>query len=128
MLLIKVLHMSFAMLAIALFATRAVLGFQSGDGQIASPRLARVFKIAPHVVYTVLLLCGLYLLWQLPLTVAQYPHWLLVKIGLFVVAVSASAKAFRAGTNYSQFKQGVFVTALAYVAILWLVIAKPTGF
>ena len=123
MMLMKVLHMSFGVLAILMFATRAILGAiaPSPSGQLASAGLTKFFKIAPHVVYTVVLVAGVAMLLQLPI----YPHWILAKIVLFLVAISASVKAFRATATASQFKTGVFVATVAYAAILWLAIAKP---
>lgn len=123
MMLIKVLHMSFGVLAILMFATRAVLGMlaPSPSGQLASAGMSKFFKIAPHIVYTVVLLTGLSVLMYLPI----YPHWIFAKIVLFLVAISASVKAFRDTATVSQFKTGVFVATIAYVAILWLAIAKP---
>jgi uncharacterized membrane protein SirB2 len=123
MTLIKVLHMSFGVLAILMFATRAILGMlaPSPNGQLASAGLNKFFKIAPHIVYTLVLLAGVGLMLQLPI----YPHWIFAKIILFLVAISASVKAFRETATVSQFKTGVFVASIAYVAILWLAIAKP---
>ena len=123
MMLIKILHMSFGVLAIIMFAARAVLGVlaASPNGQLASAGLSKFFKITPHIVYTVVILAGLSLLWQLPI----YPHWILAKIVLFLVAISASVKAFRETATASQFKTGVFIATVAYAAILWLAIAQP---
>lgn len=123
MMLIKVLHMSFGVLAILMFVTRAILGAMapSPSGQLASAGLSKFFKIAPHVVYSVVLLSGIAMLLQLPI----YPHWIFAKIILFLVAISASVKAFRDTATVSQFKTGVFVASIAYAAILWLAIAKP---
>lgn len=123
MMLMKMLHMSFAIVAILMFATRAVLGFLSSSpsGQLASAGLSKFFKIAPHVVYTVVLLTGLSVLMYLPI----YPHWVFAKIILFLVAISASVKAFRDTASVSQFKAGVFVATIAYVGVLWLAFAKP---
>lgn len=123
MMLIKVLHMSFGILAILMFATRAILGMlaPSPSGQLASTGLSKFFKIAPHIVYSVVLLIGLHLLLKLP----PGQHWAFAKIVLFLVAISASVKAFRDTATVSQFKTGVFVATVAYMAILWLAIAKP---
>lgn len=123
MMLIKVLHMSFGVLAILMFATRAVLGLLSSSpsGHLSSAGLSKFFKIAPHIVYTVVLLAGIALLMYLPI----YPHWIFAKIVLFLVAISASVKAFRDTATVNQFKAGIFVASIAYVAILWLAIAKP---
>lgn len=121
--LIKVLHMSFGVLAILMFATRAVLGMlaPSPNGQLASAGLTKFFKIAPHIVYTVVVLAGVWMLLLLPI----YPHWIFAKIVLFLVAISSSVKAFRDTASVNEFKMGVLVASVAYVAILWLAIAKP---
>ncbi len=123
MMLIKILHMSFGVLAILMFATRAILGMRapSPSGQLASVGLSKFFKIAPHIVYTVVVLVGLHLLLKLP----PGQHWAFAKIILFLVAISASVKAFRATATPNQFKTGVLVATVAYAAILWLAIAKP---
>lgn len=39
---------------------------------------------------------------------------------LFLVAISASVKAFRETATASQFKTGMFIATVAYAAILWL--------
>jgi uncharacterized membrane protein SirB2 len=123
MMLATMLHVVFAIVAILMFVTRAVLGVlaPSPSGQLASAGLTKFFKIAPHIVYTVVLLAGLSLLFQLPI----YPHWVFAKIVLFLVAISASVKAFRQTATANQFKMGIAVASVAYVAILWLALAKP---
>jgi uncharacterized membrane protein SirB2 len=122
--LIKIIHMSVGTLAILLFITRAVLGARSSNGRLSSAGLERFFKIAPHIVYSVIVGCGLYLLLQLP---QVYPHWLIAKMVLFVVAVSASTKAFKVTATREQFKRGVLVAAVAYAGMIGLIVVKPNG-
>ncbi len=56
-----------------------------------------------------------------------YPYWIIAKMILFVVAVSASIKAFGPNASTGQFKAGLLVASLAYAAILGLIVAKPFG-
>jgi hypothetical protein len=56
-----------------------------------------------------------------------YPHWLIAKMVLFVVAVSASTKAFKVTATREQFKRGVLVAAVAYAGIIGLIVVKPSG-
>lgn len=121
--LIKIIHMSFGVLTLLLFATRAFMGLRSPNGRLTASK-EKFFKIALHAGYTVLVLCGLWLLVQLP---NVYPHWIIAKLVLFAVALSASTKAFKTTATRAQLKSGVFVASIAYVAIVWLIIAKPGG-
>lgn len=120
--LIKILHMSFGLLAPLLFWARVAMSWKT-NGEMTGGT-AKFFKIAPHIVYTVLVLCGLHLLMQLP---GVYPHWLIAKLVLFAVAISASIKAFRSDATQSKFRSGVLVASIAYIGIFWLIIAKPGG-
>jgi uncharacterized membrane protein SirB2 len=119
--LIKILHMASGLAVVLLFALRASLLWRDRP---LSPGLARFFKIVPHIFYTTLVVFGLILLMRLP---GVYPHWLIAKLVLFAVAVSASLKAFRATTPRPQARAGVVIAALAYVLILGLIGVKPGG-
>lgn len=123
MLAVKIIHMVAGLLTLLMFIGRGVLVWRSGS-VAQNPRLERFFKIVPHIVYTVLLVAGLWMLFQLP---GVYPYWLITKIVLFGVAVSASIKAFRVTASRQQQRGGIVLAALAYAGLLFMIIAKPGG-
>lgn len=119
--LIKILHMASGLAVVLLFLGRAVLLWRDRP---LSAGLARFFKIVPHIFYTALVVFGLMLLLRLP---GVYPHWLIAKLVLFAVAVSASIKAFRATTPPAQARAGAVIAGLAYLLIIGLIAVKPGG-
>lgn len=88
---LKWLHVAFAALSLAGFATRGLLMLRG------SPLLATRFaRIAPHVVDTVLLASALALSWQL----AQYPFvhgWLTAKVIALAGYIGFGSVALRRG-------------------------------
>ena len=88
--LIKHLHMSAAVLSILFFVVRAYWSVTS------SGLLQRKFvRIAPHVVDTVLLVCGLILAGMLGAAAMQ--PWILTKIVLLVLYIGVGTVAIKRG-------------------------------
>lgn len=112
------LHMLMAGITVVLFLYQAGLIF-SGKMLTSS----RQFTIISHIIYTLLVLSGGYLLWQL-WQVAGIQHWAIAKIILLIVAISANIKALRNPTP-NQKKAGMMVSGIAYAGIILLAITKP---
>lgn len=116
----KHVHMLMAALTLLLFAYQALMLF-SGK----AVRLSAAFKGIGHLIYTVLMLTGLWLFWQL-YQVAGIQHWAIAKLVLLIVAVSATIKALRnQDMARSQAKAGMLIAGVAYVGIVILAVTKP---
>lgn len=120
-LIFKIAHMTFATVAIGVFLLRAVQLFVSArKGHMQRS----VFLIAlQHLSYAVLVVTGFILLYQNEFVVK---HWFYGKIILFLVLLSASAKAFgKRDLKWAERKAGVFVAGVAFAGLLTLIIWKP---
>lgn len=115
----KHLHMLMAVLTILVFLSQAVPIW------LGKPRPAnKGMKIATHVLYTLLLLSGIMTLMPI-LQAVGLPHWVIGKVVLLVVAISATIKALRLTTPLLQAKIGMLVALVAYIGILVLAFTKP---
>lgn len=114
---IKILHMSTGTVAVGLFALQSFFVWQQKP-------LPKAIKILGHISYALVILFGLHLLFKLP---GIYPHWLLAKIVLFFVALSATFKSQRQTAELAQRKTGIYIAAVAYIALLGLIVIKPAG-
>ncbi|WP_410209357.1 SirB2 family protein [Aquirhabdus sp.] len=131
--LIKIIHMTAASLTILLFLIQAMLllkrrsiaGRAEADVVTNVTGLGKLIKILGHVTWTVLIITGLWLLSQLP---SFYPHWLLVKIAVFVFAIVFSVLAFRAKSSVTLQNVGLAGAAICYGLIIYLVVMKPWGY
>lgn len=113
-------HMLMAVILIALFLWQAVLVFTAQKGQ----DLPRAAKIGAHVMYALVILTGV--VTAMPLfNAGVVPHWLIAKIVLLVVAISATIKATRPISTPNQAKMGMLIAFIAYVGILTLAFVKP---
>ncbi|ELA09135.1 hypothetical protein MOMA_01970 [Moraxella macacae 0408225] len=116
----KHFHMLMASITVAIFVYQFVLVFQNKNAQLATKSL----KIAVHVIYFLLLITGV--LQLLPLIkVVGLPHFILAKIVLLIVAVSATIKATRLSTKAPQARAGMCISAVAYIGIIALALLKP---
>ena len=88
------------------------------------PALSKVFKGVSHAIYLLLIISGFVLFWKI-YQVAGMQAWILAKIVLLVVAVSANIKALRPSTNLPQAKAGFLISGIAYAGIVFLALAKP---
>ncbi len=131
-LLIKIIHMSFASLAILVFAIRGVqillVKPQQAEAEDQPAQLpaqkGRVALVAlQHLSYSVLIVAGVVLLVQNQFVVQP---WFYAKIILFFVVLSASAKAFSKKPRVLlQRKAGVLIAAVAFISLLGLIVLKP---
>lgn len=134
-LLIKIIHMSFASLAILVFVLRATLlflakapdqavGESDTDTAVQAPSKGRIVLVAmQHLSYSVLIIAGIILLVQNQFVVQP---WFYAKIILFFVVLSASGKAFtKKQRPLKQRKAGVVIAAIAFIGIITLIVWKP---
>lgn len=131
--LIKIIHMTAGLLVIILFYAQAVMLLQRRrssavpDSDAVQPiaGLAKGLKIALHICWTIVIVAGIYLLLNLP---GIYPYWLMVKIGLFVLAIVFSILSFRGKGSKTAQNIGLMGAAICYALILCLVLIKPWGY
>ncbi|WP_227430207.1 SirB2 family protein [Psychrobacter sp. I-STPA6b] len=114
----KHLHMLMALLTIALFIYQS---YRVLTNQAATNR--KQF-IATHIIYTILVISGGWMLWQL-VSVNAPVQWAVAKIILLIAAISASIKAFRNSATPSQQKVGILISSVAYIGIVILAFTKP---
>ena len=103
---LKFVHISFAILTIAGFALRGFWMFRQ------STNLDRaIVRIAPHVVDSVFLITGIWLLVLLQLNVAEQ-SWLIAKVVALVLYIALGVIALRRGRTM-QIRTAAFAAALA---------------
>jgi uncharacterized membrane protein SirB2 len=108
---VKMLHMTCALLSISGFFARGLLMIKD------SPLLqARFVKIAPHIIDTVLLVSAIILASQWGLAALQLP-WLLAKIVALIVYILLGMLALRPGREKSL-RVGAWLAALVVFAYI----------
>jgi uncharacterized membrane protein SirB2 len=112
-LLIKYLHVALAYVTVAGFVARGALALTD-----APLRNAKWIRISPHVVDTLLLLCGIALAVELSLSPLATP-WLAAKIVALVAYIGFGVMAMRAGST--RLRLIGFVAALATVGYIFAV-------
>lgn len=116
----KHLHMLMAVITLLIYLYQAVPIFMGKKAKRSAALTG-----ATHLVYTVLMLTGLWLFWQL-YQVAGVQHWAIAKLVLLVVAVSAAIKALRnQELAPPQAKAGMLICGVAYAGIVFLAVTKP---
>jgi uncharacterized membrane protein SirB2 len=113
LLLIKHLHVALALLTAVGFVARGVLAF--ADSQL---RNTKWMRIAPHVIDTVLLACGITLAVQLSLSPLAN-GWLMSKILGLLAYIGFGVMTMRAGSRPLQLVG--FVGAIASVSYIFAV-------
>ena len=115
---LKTIHISFAILSIAGFTLRGIWMFSKNT--ILEMAIVR---IAPHVVDTVFLLTGIWLVVLLQLNVKEQ-SWLIAKFAALVLYVILGAIALRRGKT-TQIRTVAFAAALAtYLYIVGVALSK----
>ncbi|MDQ8936254.1 SirB2 family protein [Acinetobacter rudis] len=124
-LLIKIIHMSSVALAMLVFVLRAATLFIGTVNQQPNPKGRVVFVAMQHLSYTVLVLTGVVLLIMKDF---QVQPWFYAKIILFLVLLSTQIKAYKRDESITlqQRQAGVAIGAMVFLAILILVMIKPT--
>lgn len=115
----KHLHILMAVLTLAIFIYQAFKVFTGSNGRLPKPMM-----IASHIIYTLLIIAGGMMTFQLA-KVVGVPIWVIAKIVLFVVAISATIKATRPTTTAIQARAGIVIALIAYIAIVALAVFKP---
>lgn len=116
----KHLHLLMMAITLAIFIYQVWRVFSGKSGRLTKP-----WMIASHTVYTLLILSGGMMAYRLA-PVIGVPLWIIAKIVLLVVAISATIKATRQTANNTQAKAGMVIAAFAYIGIVALAILKPT--
>lgn len=124
-LIVKIIHMSSVALALLVFALRAVTLFVGTVNQQPNPKGRVAFVALQHLSYTILAVTGVVLLVMKDF---QVQPWFYAKVTLFLVLLSTQMKAYKRDENVSlqQRKAGVGLGAMVFLAILALVMIKPT--
>ncbi|WP_367109762.1 SirB2 family protein [uncultured Psychrobacter sp.] len=117
----KHLHTLLAVLVIGLFLYQSFLVLSSNR------RAPRMVKVSTHILYTLIILSGAWMLMQL-ISVNAPVQWVFAKIILLIAAISASVKAFNPNANQTQSRVGIAVAGIAYLGIVILAYAKPANF
>ena len=129
----KIVHMTFASLAIIVFVIRTILLFwqptaivtASSSATRPAPKSAgRIVLVAmQHLSFTLLVITGIVLLYQNKFVVQP---WFYGKIILFLVVLSAVTKAFgKRDIGSGQRKAGAMVAGIAFVGLMTLICWKP---
>ena len=129
----KIVHMTFASLAIIVFVIRTILLFwqptaivtaSSSAARPAPKSAGRIVLVAmQHLSFTLLVITGLVLLYQNNFVVQP---WFYGKIILFLVILSAVTKAFgKRDIGSGQRKAGAMVAGIAFIGLMTLVCWKP---
>ncbi len=107
-LMVKHMHMTFAVLSLLLFVVRAGWAV-SGSTMLTRP----FFRIAPHVIDTLLLVCGLYLLHF----IGMQPFIIAKLIGL-VLYIGLGTMAIKRANTSGQKAVFAILAVLVFVYIL----------
>lgn len=117
----KHFHLLMVAITVILFLYQFVMVMIANKTQILHSK--KLF-IASHIIYTLLIISGV--LTVLPLLkLIGMPHWIMAKVVLFVVAISATIKATRPTTTPAQSKMGLLIALVAYIGMLTLAMIKP---
>ena len=123
-LLIKIIHMSIASLVFILLIVRAfpilILKKWTVERNVSN----KIIVGLQHFSYSVLILSGLWLLWD---NQFQVEMWFYAKVILFLVLVSSLGKAYKKDDSIllSQRRAGLVIAVVSLVSILALVMIKP---
>lgn len=117
--LVKYIHMSAASLSFLGFILRGFWMFKD------SPLLqAKLTKILPHIIDTILLVGAIYLVYQLDVNVFE-THWILAKIILLVAYILIGTIALKRGKT-KQIRIIAFIVSLLIILAIFAIAAiKP---
>lgn len=124
-LLIKIVHMSSASLLILAVIIGIFTLYTGTQENQPNPKLRKLFMAFQHLSYMLIILTGVTLL---VMNQFQVKPWFYAKIVLFLVLISSLLKAFKKDQAILlvQRRAGMFIGAAALVALLLLVVIKPT--
>ena len=123
-LLIKIIHMSAVTLAVLAIFIRAFTLFKGVQGNQPNPAGRKLFVALQHLSMTLIAGTGIVLLFMKNFDVQS---WFYAKVILFLVLLSSLSKAYRKTdtVQLTQRRAGLFLAAVALLAIIGLVIIKP---
>ena len=123
-LLIKIIHMSAVTLVCLVIVGRAFILFKGVQGNQPNPAGRTLFVALQHLSMTLIAGTGIVLLFMKNFDVQP---WFYAKVILFLVLLSSLSKAYRKGDQLKlqQRRAGLFLAAVALVAIIGLVVIKP---
>ncbi|CAM4360613.1 SirB2 family protein [Acinetobacter pragensis] len=123
-LLIKIIHMSAVTLVCLVIIGRAFTLFKGVQGNQPNPAGRTLFVALQHLSMTLIAGTGIVLLFMKNFDVQP---WFYAKVILFLVLLSSLSKAYRKGDQLKlqQRRAGLFLAAVALVAIIGLVVIKP---
>lgn len=124
-LLIKIIHMSSLVLLIIAILARATTLFIGVEQQQPNPKRRKLFVALQHCAFSLTIGTGLILL---VMNQFKVQNWFYAKIVLVIVMVSSLIKAYRADTStlLVQRRAGVLISAVAFMAIIGVIIIKPS--
>ncbi|MEQ1122689.1 SirB2 family protein [Acinetobacter seifertii] len=120
----KIIHMTAVAAALMVFVLRASTLFIGVQGQQPNPVGRKVLVALQHLSFTVVFITGAILL---VMKNFQVQAWFYAKIILFLVLLSSLMKAFKKDATIllAQRRAGLAISAVAFIAIIILVIVKP---
>lgn len=123
-LLIKIIHMSIASLVFILLIVRAFPVLILKKWTVERTVSNKIIVGLQHFSYSVLILSGLWLLWD---NQFQVEMWFYAKVILFLVILSASFKAFSRKSErlLVQRQAGLVIAIVAFLALFALIGIKP---
>lgn len=123
-LIIKIMHMSIASLVFILLIVRAFPVLILKKWTVERTVSNKIIVGLQHLSYSVLILSGLWLLWD---NQFQVEMWFYAKVILFLVILSASMKAFSRKSErlLVQRQAGLVIAIVAFIALFALIGIKP---
>lgn len=123
-LVIKIMHMSIASLVFILLIVRAFPILILKKWTVERTVSNKIVVGLQHFSYSVLILSGLWLLWD---NQFQVEMWFYAKVILFLVILSASMKSFSRNSErlLVQRQAGLVIAIVAFLALFALIGIKP---
>lgn len=123
-LLIKIIHMSSVSLAIVVLLLRATTLFVGTVDNQPNPKRHKLYVGLQHLSFTLIVVTGVILL---TLNSFQVQPWFYAKVVLFFVILSSVIKTYKVDPSIPlpQRKAGLFITTVAFIAIIGLIMIKP---
>ena len=122
--LIKIIHMTSVTVLILVFILRALTLYIGTQNQQPNPKGRVAFVALQHLSLTLMVVTGLTLLYMNDFKVQP---WFYAKIILFLVLLSTQIKTYKRDDSIllAQRRAGLGIGALAFIAILLLIMIKP---
>lgn len=124
-LVIKIVHMSSLLLLIIAVLARATTLYFGVENQQPNSKGRKAYVALQHLAFTLVIGTGLILLF---LNNFQVQPWFYAKVVLVIVMLSSLIKAYRqdASVLLIQRRAGVLISCVAFMAIIGIVMIKPT--